>query len=171
MAQVAGRGERGHLAGTQHLGRQHDARRMPKVPRSKEDKPGNGQPNENGKIDRLTKPCTGALVLNRIEQADEFVLFELPKTAGADAHRLRFNGVLQGKVRNEGDRRVRIEWHGCLVRRTYGIVHRAVGVLIRASSGVSRGRRAQRGFVSGGRRWQRHRALDVAAVDVTKETS
>ncbi len=97
------------FASLENLGWQHHARRVPQVFRSEEDEKRDRDPDEDRDIDRFTKAGTCTLVLDGIEQADEFVLFEHTETTGLNAKRLGTNGVRDRRVRYEGERCIGIE--------------------------------------------------------------
>jgi hypothetical protein len=82
---------------------------VPKIPGAKQHDQGNGHPDEDRDIDRLAKARPCPLVLQRVQETDEFVLFELPVAARADLEGVKPGRILDGNVRNKRDRPVRIE--------------------------------------------------------------
>src|SRR5580698_7279536 len=87
----------------QHIRRVYQHRGMPQNAWTIEDKPRYDQPEEDRYVDRLAEPPSGALVLDGIEQVNEFVLFQLPVTIGAAADG-RNRNLLPWVVRHKRER-------------------------------------------------------------------
>jgi len=76
---------------------------VPEHARAVEDEPGDGEPEEEGDVDRFAEAAACALVLDGVEQPDELVLFQLAVAIGADAHHGLQRLVLRA-VRHERER-------------------------------------------------------------------
>jgi hypothetical protein len=53
-----------------------------------EEEPGEGEEEEGGDVDGFAEACACALLVERIEEVDNLVLFELAVAAGADLYGL-----------------------------------------------------------------------------------
>lgn len=109
-----GRGESGEFALAENVRRQNDARSVPEVFGAEEQGERYGYPNEDRDIDRLAEAGPGALILQGVEQRDEFVLVEVAVAAGAELEGMEARRRLDGNVRNKRDRGIRISvrWRG-----------------------------------------------------------
>ena len=87
-ARRCGHSEFGQLALAEDGGGVAELRRVPQDPRAVEDEPGNGEPDEEGDVERLAEAAAGALVLDGVEEADEFVGVPFAMASGEDAERL-----------------------------------------------------------------------------------
>jgi hypothetical protein len=64
-----------------------------------EEEPGDGEVDEDGDVDGLAEAGAGALVVEFVEEVNEFVFFEFPEAAGPDLFGL--SGRLRGRRRFE----------------------------------------------------------------------
>ena len=71
------------LAVFEDVDRTDEARLVKEDPRAIEEEPGDAQVNDDRDVDGLAEAGFGALVVERVEQVDELVLFEFAVTAGA----------------------------------------------------------------------------------------
>ena len=58
------------------------------------EKPGEGEPDEDGEVEGLAEAAAGALVLDAVEEVDEFVVVELAVAADDDASGLAIERAL-----------------------------------------------------------------------------
>ena len=60
-----------------------EARLVEEDARAVEEEPDDAQVNDDGDVDGLAEACLGTLVVERVEQVDELMLFEFAEAAGA----------------------------------------------------------------------------------------
>jgi len=77
--------ELGEFALLEDVGWIDQDRGVPQDSRAVEDEPGDGQPEEERDVDGFAEAAAGALVLDGVEQANEFVLLEFSVAVGAEA--------------------------------------------------------------------------------------
>lgn len=77
-----------HLFLRSTIGPAYDATLVKQYAGAVKSKPRERQANDDGDVDRLAKPCLRDLVIDRVEQANQLMLFELPEASRSNLDRL-----------------------------------------------------------------------------------